>query len=157
MGVPYPSTGFDAYVLRRPAEGSGISIYQTSEEGGYHFFANVPPGRYEVERVEKHASEATHSFVVAGFVHYLTVPGWDMTFRFADEVVEKTRVDVPRGAVVYLGDFTARVERVCADGVPRSWRLLETGGARTDAGREAAVRFLRENYATSPWTQRPAR
>jgi hypothetical protein len=156
-GVPYPANGFDAYLSRHPRHNPPTPIYQTREESGYYIFANTPPCSYEIEKIEKHVSESTHSFVVTGFVHYLTVPGWDMTFRFADDVVEKTRVDVRRGSVMYVGDFTARVERECVDGQPSSWRLLDTGGASTGAGREAAMRFLRENYSTSPWLQRQAR
>lgn len=100
----------------------------------YYYFANIPPGTYEIDHF------------------YLATPGTPV-FTFPGEVVSRTKVVVKPRSVTYMADYHARFKQSTMLTVPH--KVIESGGDRNAATAAKAIEVFKKNYGQSPWRLYP--
>ncbi len=126
------------FVRRITGKGAPATIEHSSDTAKYpecyYYFANIPPGTYEVDHF------------------YLATPGTPV-FTFPSEVVSKTKVEVKPRSVTYMADYSARFKQSTMLTVPH--KVIETGGDRSAATAARAIEVFKKNYGQSPWLLYP--
>jgi len=133
-----------------PAGGVVKEIGPTRIYNKYAVFANLVPGKYRVLRAVYKVQGGPGIGVPVGGGFGIGISfSPSGTAEFGGEVVERTLVEVPAGAVAYLGDFSATLK----PGFP-SYGIAKSDGELTEEGKRRAYEMLRAVYSESPWAQK---
>jgi hypothetical protein len=136
------------------AGGVEKEVKQTTTYANYAMFANLEPGKYKVLRAVRTESSAGGPGIPVGggFAVGLSFTPPPVKIDLEPEMAQRNLVEVPAGAVAYMGDFSATIR--FKPGFPPTREVARSGGELTDVGRRRAYEMLKAVYSDSPWVRK---
>ncbi len=136
--------------------GERTKIKETARNKSYFFYANVPPGRYQVDAAELVMKGGTVQMVgvVEGSFKTPEIRTW---FSFSTEIRRLTSLTVKAGTVSYMGEFTGKYAhnpKLFQQSTLYKWEVLGTSGQRTREGELRAFEFMKKKHPDSGWAKK---